>query len=94
MRNNTHMRLCSRLPFLVAAALSLATAAFAELNQPPAELAFLPSVLKVRDDWVAEHFDARPNPWGCVTSSWLSFRKLALLASATQKLLWAGFAMC
>ena len=45
-----------RLPLLVIAALSLATAAFAELNQPPAELAFLPSVLKVRDDWVAEHY--------------------------------------
>ena len=50
------MRLYSRLTLLVAAALSLATAAFAELNQPPAELAFLPSVLKVRDDWVAEHY--------------------------------------
>jgi outer membrane protein OmpA-like peptidoglycan-associated protein len=50
------MRLNSRLPLLVAALLSLATAAFAELNQPPAELAFLPSVLKVRDDWVAEHY--------------------------------------
>jgi OOP family OmpA-OmpF porin len=49
------MRLYSRLLLLVAAALPLATAAFAELNQPPAELAFLPSVLKVRDDWVAEH---------------------------------------
>ncbi|HEV3040350.1 MAG TPA: OmpA family protein [Candidatus Angelobacter sp.] len=50
------MRLYSRLLLLVAAILSLATAAFAELNQPPAELAFLPSVLKVRDDWVAEHY--------------------------------------
>jgi OmpA-OmpF porin, OOP family len=50
------MRLYSRLAILVAAALSLAAAAFAELNQPPAELAFLPSVLKVRDDWVAEHY--------------------------------------
>src|SRR5215469_316807 len=56
MRHNTRMRLGSRLLFLVAAALSLATAAFAELNKPPAELAFLPSVLKVRDDWVAEYF--------------------------------------
>jgi OOP family OmpA-OmpF porin len=55
VRHNTQMRLCSRLPLFVAGALSLATAAFAELNQPPAELAFLPSVLKVRDDWVAEH---------------------------------------
>jgi outer membrane protein OmpA-like peptidoglycan-associated protein len=53
-RHNTQMRRCSRLLLLAAAALSLATAAFAELNQPPAELAFLPSVLKVRDDWVAE----------------------------------------
>jgi outer membrane protein OmpA-like peptidoglycan-associated protein len=50
------MRLYSRLALLVAAALSLATAAFAELNQPPAELAFLPNVLKLRDDWVAEHY--------------------------------------
>jgi len=55
------MRLCSRLTLLVAAALSLATSVlaefvFTELNQPPAELAFLPSVLKVRDDWVAEHY--------------------------------------
>jgi outer membrane protein OmpA-like peptidoglycan-associated protein len=50
------MRLYSRLLLLVAAALSLATTAFAELNQPPAELAFLPSVLKLRDDWVAEHY--------------------------------------
>jgi len=50
------MRLYSRLPLLVAAALSLATAAFAELNQPPKELAFLPSVLKLRDDWVAEYY--------------------------------------
>ena len=49
------MRLYARLLALVAAALSLATAAFAELNQPPAELAFLPSVLKLRDDWVAEY---------------------------------------
>jgi OOP family OmpA-OmpF porin len=49
------MRLYSRLLLLAAAALPLATAAFAELNQPPAELAFLPSVLKVRDDWVADH---------------------------------------
>ena len=55
MRHNNQMRRCASLPLLVAAALSLATAAFAELNQPPAELAFLPSVLKVRDDWVAEH---------------------------------------
>jgi OOP family OmpA-OmpF porin len=54
MQHNTQMRLYSRLLLLVAAALSLATAAFAELNQPPAELAFLLSVLKVRDDWVAE----------------------------------------
>ena len=53
MRHNTRMRLSSRLLFLVT--LSLATSAFAELNKPPAELAFLPSVLKVRDDWVAEH---------------------------------------
>ena len=50
------MRRHSLLPLLVAAALSLATAALAELNQPPAELAFLPSLLKVRDDWVAEHY--------------------------------------
>ena len=49
------MCLCARLLVLVAAALSLATAAFAELNQPPAELEFLPSVLKLRDDWVAEY---------------------------------------
>jgi OOP family OmpA-OmpF porin len=56
MRHNTQMRLYPRLLLLVAAALSLATAAFAELNQPPAELAFLPSVLKTRDDWVAEHY--------------------------------------
>lgn len=49
MRLSTHRRL------LVAVALSFATAVFAELNQPPAELAFLPGVLKVRDDWVAEH---------------------------------------
>ena len=56
MRHNTHMRFYFRLTLLLAAALSLATAAFAELNQPPAELAFLPSVLKVRDDWVAEHY--------------------------------------
>jgi OmpA-OmpF porin, OOP family len=55
MRHNTLMRLYCRLPLLVAGALSLATAVFAELNQPPAELAFLPGVLKVRDDWVAEH---------------------------------------
>jgi OOP family OmpA-OmpF porin len=50
------MRRYSRLPLLVAAALSLGIAAYAELNQPPAELAFLPSLLKVRDDWVAEHY--------------------------------------
>ena len=54
MQHNPQMRLSIRLPLLVAAALSFATAAFAELNKPPAELAFLPSVLKVRDDWVAE----------------------------------------
>ena len=57
MRHNTLMHLYSRLLLLVVAALSLATAALAELNQPPAELAFLPSVLKTRDDWVAEHYD-------------------------------------
>jgi OOP family OmpA-OmpF porin len=56
MGHNTQMRRYSGLPLLVAAALSLATAAFAALNQPPAELAFLPSLLKVRDDWVAEHY--------------------------------------
>lgn len=50
------MRCCSRPAPLFVAALLLATAAFAELIQPPAELAFLPSVLKVRDDWVAEHY--------------------------------------
>lgn len=50
------MRLYFRLLLLIAAALSLATTTFADLNQPPAELAFLPSVLKVRDDWVAEHY--------------------------------------
>jgi OOP family OmpA-OmpF porin len=50
------MRLHSRLPLLVAAGLWLPTAAFAELNQPPAELAFLPNVMKVRDDWVAERY--------------------------------------
>jgi hypothetical protein len=38
------------------AGLDAATAGIAELNHPPAELAFLPSVLKVRDDWVAEHY--------------------------------------
>jgi OOP family OmpA-OmpF porin len=56
MRHNTRMHLQSRLLLLVAAALPLTTVAFAELNQPPAELAFLPSVLKVRDDCVAEHY--------------------------------------
>jgi OOP family OmpA-OmpF porin len=56
MWHNAQMRVSSRLPLLVAATLSFATAAFAELNHPPAELAFLPSVLKVRDDWVAEHY--------------------------------------
>ncbi len=50
------MRLNLRLLPLVAGVLSLATAAFAELNKPPAELAFLPTVLKVRDDWVAEYY--------------------------------------
>jgi OOP family OmpA-OmpF porin len=48
------MRVSARLPLLVAAALSFATAAVAELNKPPAELAFLSGVLKIRDDWVAE----------------------------------------
>ena len=46
----------SRLTFFVAAVLSFATAAFAEVNKPPAELAFLSGVLKLRDDWVAEHY--------------------------------------
>ena len=55
MWHNAQMRISSRLPLLVAATLSFATAAFAEVNKPPAELAFLSSVLKVRDDWVAEH---------------------------------------
>jgi OOP family OmpA-OmpF porin len=54
MRHNPPMRPSSHCLPLVAAALSFATAAFAELNKPPAELAFLPSVLKVRDDWVSE----------------------------------------
>lgn len=56
MRHNTRMPLYARLALLAATAFSLATAAYAELNKPPAELAFLPSVLKVRDDWVAEHY--------------------------------------
>src|SRR5579872_972731 len=51
------MRLHARLLFLVAVTLSFAAAAFAELNQPPSELTFLTSVLKLRDDWVAEHHD-------------------------------------
>jgi outer membrane protein OmpA-like peptidoglycan-associated protein len=40
---------------LVLAALSFPVGVLAELNKPPAELAFLPSVLKVRDDWVSDH---------------------------------------
>jgi hypothetical protein len=55
IRHNARMRLCSRLVLLVAATLSLAMSALAELNQPPSELKFLPSVLKVRDDWVADY---------------------------------------
>jgi OOP family OmpA-OmpF porin len=54
IRHNARMRLCFRLALLVAATLSLAMSALAELNQPPSELKFLPSVLKVRDDWVAD----------------------------------------
>ena len=46
----------SRLTCFVAAVLSFATAAFAEVNKPPAELTFLSGVLKLRDDWVAEHY--------------------------------------
>lgn len=49
------MRPYSRLLLLFMAAISFATSALAELNKPPAELSFLPSVLKLRDDWVAEH---------------------------------------
>ena len=49
------MRTPLNVSLLAAAALSFATAVFAELNKPPAALAFLPSVLKVRDDWVAEY---------------------------------------
>ncbi len=49
MRHNTQMRY-ARLALFA----GFATAALAQLNQPPAELTFLPSVLKVRDDWVAE----------------------------------------
>jgi outer membrane protein OmpA-like peptidoglycan-associated protein len=41
---------------LLASALSFAAIAFAELNKPPQELAFLPSVLKVRDDWVTDYY--------------------------------------
>jgi len=50
------MCIYSRLILFVAAALSFATAALAEVNKPPAELAFLSGVLKTRDDWVAEHY--------------------------------------
>src|SRR5579872_1169587 len=56
LRHNAQMRISSRLLLIVLVVLSLATAAFAELNQPPAELKFLTSVLKLRDDWVAEHY--------------------------------------